>query len=321
MLMGLEVVDNRGSSVRQRHPAGLTVLELLVVVSIVTLLAAVLLPALERARESARRVTCSNNLHRIGLALHAYQSSVGCFPPGYVLEPSWHPGGQNGWGWLSMLLPMCGHQQVYNAINFSCHLAEPANSTVRLHAIELFLCPNERASRRIPFYLAADSPCVRSGSASSASKHGARHASNDPFITVSGASYAGVFGNYEPDPQNRRPGNGPFRRNVTCSVRDVSDGLSNTLFVGERTSRRLATTWTGMHQCESEGPERVVGFAARGPSHPLADEAEFSSSHGAGAHFLFGDGSVRFIESNVDSELYRAMATIAGGEQVDRDGL
>jgi len=284
------------------------VLELLVVASIVLLLAGLLLPALERARDSARRVQCRNNLRQIGLALHAYQSTSCCYPPGWVLEQPVRASSRNGWGWLAMLLSTAGEQPTYNQINFSCHLADEANRTARLTVIEWFLCPAERATRHVVFYRRGQSAGLESLREQAESVPPGR-----PMLVVAAASYAGVFGTFDPD-DCHRAADGTFGQNRGRRPEEFVDGLACTAVVGERSARRLPTTWTGMHQDEVEGPERVVGFMQDGPNRPGADEAEFSSRHHGGVHLLFADGSVRFISDRIDVEVYRALATVAGGE-------
>ena len=137
------------------------------------------------------------------------------------------------------------------------------------------------------------------------------------LFEAAGASYAGVFGPEDPNEDlSAAIGPGAFFANSRIRAADFSDGLSHTLIVGERSARHLATTLTGMHQLDEEGPERVVGFADRSPNAPEADEAGFSSRHPGGAHFLLGDGSVRFLGDHVASGVYQALSTRAGQESV-----
>ena len=119
---------------------GFTVFELLVVVATVTILLALVLPAVHQAREGARQIQCKNNLHQIGLALHAYHERMGCFPPGWILQTPVVHDSQNGWGWLSMLLPMMDLEPIFNSINFSHHVGSPSNETIRTRGIEVFVC-------------------------------------------------------------------------------------------------------------------------------------------------------------------------------------
>jgi prepilin-type processing-associated H-X9-DG protein len=139
------------------------------------------------------------------------------------------------------------------------------------------------------------------------------------MFEVAGASYAGVFGPEDPvgDPPDSI-GPGAFFANSRARAADFLDGAGHTAVVGERSARRLATTWTGMHPDEEEGPERVIGFTEGSPNDPAADEASFSSRHSGGVHFLFGDGSVRFLRDHMDRAVYEAIGTRAGEESAGR---
>ena len=137
------------------------------------------------------------------------------------------------------------------------------------------------------------------------------------MFEVAGSSYAGVFG--PEDPKGNMAGAvgpGTFFANSRTRVADFQDGLSQTLIVGERSARRIGATWTGMHQLEEEGPERVIGFTDYNPNAPEADEASFTSRHPGGVHFLLGDGSVRFLSDQIEQSVYHALGTRAGQELV-----
>jgi prepilin-type processing-associated H-X9-DG protein len=135
---------------------------------------------------------------------------------------------------------------------------------------------------------------------------------------VAGASYVGVFGRHDPDDQVDSVGDGIFSLNSRSRLSDLVDGASQTLVVGERSARRLAGTWTGMHPLEEEGPERVTGFTDHTPNDPEADEAEFSSRHPNGVCFVFADGSVRNLSNEIDRTVYQALGTRCGREVLDR---
>jgi prepilin-type N-terminal cleavage/methylation domain-containing protein/prepilin-type processing-associated H-X9-DG protein len=139
----------------RRRSAGFTLIELLVVIAIIGVLIALLLPAVQSAREAARRAQCTNNLKQIGLALHNYHSAVGSFPQGGNAAPQ-VPGGGNtdwaGWSAQTMLLPYMEQAPIYNAINFFCNgrgnvFGEATNFTGSTSNINAFLCPSSTEPR------------------------------------------------------------------------------------------------------------------------------------------------------------------------------
>jgi prepilin-type N-terminal cleavage/methylation domain-containing protein len=109
-----------------------TLIELLVVISIIGVLIALLLPAVQAAREAARRTQCVNNLKQLGVALHTYESTARSFPPGYIsnFDTSGTDTGP-GWGWAAMLLPQIEQKPLFDTINFNLPLEDVSNSTSR----------------------------------------------------------------------------------------------------------------------------------------------------------------------------------------------
>ncbi len=130
-------------SSRRRLP-GFTLIELLVVIAIISVLVSLLLPAVQAAREAARRIQCTNNMKQLGLALHNYESVVGALPPSLVLSCA---GGSVNWfgGWSAQgrVLPFLEQGPVFDAINFAVDYAEPCNTTVSGLSLSAFLCPSE----------------------------------------------------------------------------------------------------------------------------------------------------------------------------------
>jgi prepilin-type N-terminal cleavage/methylation domain-containing protein len=302
-----------------RPRCGFTVIELLIVIAIIAVICSLVLPAIQQVRESARQVQCKNNLHQIGLALQAYHAATRCFPPGWIVETPINQDSQNGWGWLSMLLPAADQSAVYNSINFAHHLQRADNATARLTMIGTFVCPSDHVPAQVPFFKreATEGGVARYNSPSS-SVDASR--AQSVMFEVAGASYVGVFGRRDPDDRTDLVGDGVFSLNSKARLADMVDGASCTLIVGERSARRLAATWTGMHPLEQEGPERVVGFTDHVPNDPEADEAEFSSRHPNGACFIFGDGSVRFLSNDIDRDVYQALGTRCGQEVIEHSG-
>ena len=144
--------------------------------------------------------------------------------------------------------------------------------------------------------------------------------------TLSSSNYVGVFGTNDMhnvcDPgspnYNRCLGNGTFFLNRGVSFRDITDGLSHTFIVGERSSKWMTSTWLGVVSGGEHAPARVVGTATYPPNSDVEFEHphNFSSFHPAGTNFLLGDGSVRMVHETIDQYVFRALCTRASGDQV-----
>src|SRR5262245_60462030 len=105
---------------------GFTLIELLVVIAVIAILVSLLLPAVQQAREAARRTQCRNNLKQIGLALHNYHTACNMFPPGYVAGAP-YPATTNGWSWCAQILPHLDQTPLYEKINFQLPVEDPVN--------------------------------------------------------------------------------------------------------------------------------------------------------------------------------------------------
>jgi prepilin-type processing-associated H-X9-DG protein len=132
-------------------------------------------------------------------------------------------------------------------------------------------------------------------------------------ITVAHANYVGIFGNNEID-IDPGAGNGLFYRNSRIRMLQITDGTSNTLMVGERSSNLAKATWTGAVPGATDAPALCLGTADHTPNDPVAHKEDFWSRHIQGVNFLFADGSVRNIDNTIDQVVWRSLATRDGGE-------
>jgi prepilin-type processing-associated H-X9-DG protein/prepilin-type N-terminal cleavage/methylation domain-containing protein len=269
---------------------GFTVLELLTTVAIISILAALILPAVGSAREAARRIECVNHLRQIGLALHNYHEENLCLPPGW----QWTPDKSSGYAWAVPLLPLLEQRPAYAQINRNKPVGDPANAAARRTPMPIFLCPSDVATTLHTVY--AKGSNILSLDAT-------------PLLELPTTNYVGVFGTFEADDNvPPPPGDGTFLCARPVTFAELERGLTSTLVVGERTMARVPSTWLGIDFAAEDAACRLVGSALTSPNCEECDECEFDSRHPGGANFLFGDGHVRFISNKIDAAEYRQLA-------------
>jgi len=291
--------------------AGFTLVELLVVISIIGVLMALLLPAVQAAREAARGAQCKNSMRQVGLALHNYHDIHGRLPPGWIGDA---PEGVPGWGWTVSILPQLEQGALHdNVIRRNLPIADAVNQTAREHIIPVLLCASDPSPKR--FKLGSGGGEPEHGHEEEEEGHAHHHSVDDgtPLFLVSRSNYVGVFGTneVEEEPAN---GDGTFYFLSSTRFSDITDGLSNTLLVGERHARFGGSMWQGVVPGANEAMVRIVGVGDHTPNHREHHFDDFSSYHPGGVHFLAGDGSVRRIDDSVDLLIYRAALTRGGGE-------
>ncbi|MEQ8787553.1 MAG: DUF1559 domain-containing protein [Pirellulaceae bacterium] len=296
---------------RQRD--AFTLIELLVVIAIIGGLAALLLPAVQFARESGRRADCQNNFRQIGLALHNHADIHGELPSGWKADS---PEGVPGWSWVVQILPELEQQNLQLAIRRDLPVSDPLNASVRQHEVPFLLCPSDPSP--LGYFTIGEGEHHEEGEEEEEHEDHEGHTIDEghPLFVVGRSNYVGVFGTMEIEdaPSN---GDGVFYHNSRITLSQVVDGLSNTLFVGERASTLGGSTWTGVIPEAAEPLARIVGTADHTPNHPSGHFDDFSSHHPMGAQFLVGDGSVRMLNQYLNLSVYRSMATRAGGERIN----
>ena len=300
-----------------------TLVELLVVIAIIGTLVGLLLPAVQSAREAARATACRNNLKQVGLALHHWHDHARRFPSGWTgadVPTGTAADDLPGWGWASELLPQVEQSALFDRIDRRRPVFDPANPSlhaeVRRAAVPTFVCASDT---RGPtggdgsFLIGADD-----GEHEEDEHHYGEPVDGGalaPITELGKANYVGVFGTTEVH-DGPAAGNGMFFRSSRIGMRDMIDGSSKTLFVGERHSRLGSSTWAGVVTGAKEPLTRLVGVADHTPNDSHHHFDDFTSNHPTGVNFLLGDASVRRLDDTIDEAVYRAMCTRAGGESV-----
>jgi prepilin-type N-terminal cleavage/methylation domain-containing protein/prepilin-type processing-associated H-X9-DG protein len=328
------------------HPLrfGFTLVELLVVIAIIGVLIALLLPAVQAAREAARRMQCINHLKQIGIAVHNYHDTIGVLPPGNIYEGT---GAIPYWGWNAFILPYMEYQQIYKAIDVPGRKLQtvtrnnnPTGTKDTLTAtdkelvqtiISVLRCPSDSGSK-------FNDDTVHFG-----------YTSKTTYLTkeknpIAKTNYAACMGSTRivssstvPIPNN----DGMFYANSSKPFAAIEDGTSNVVFVGEVISwlgpyRYNACSWLG---AGSAGDNLTSGFTLVDPSAMTSSDCGmyltyrrmttlilinttveenvnqgYSSSHAGGtAMFLFGDGSVHPLMETINGTLYQLLGQRASG--------
>jgi len=309
-------------SVRYRY-RGFTLIELLVVIAIIGVLVGLLLPAVQQAREAARRMTCVNNLKQTGLAMHGYYDSKRQLPSGYIspgtsaADPSASET-VKGYAWGFVLLPYMEQSSLFDSIDQTGEAVGTSNEAKAAEAnLGGYRCPTDTAT--VSF-------SVNNGSGT---------------VDLPTSNYVAVLG-WNNVTTEAGQGNGVFFRNSDIQFRDIRDGLSTTICVGERKHIHdffdqgpyaANSTWYAavpgvlrdagmtMMPMMKEGPGSLVlghvgqsgMMSGKTPNH-TNHIVHFSSSHFGGVAFLLCDGSTHIIRDNIDYQLFKAIGTRAGGE-------
>ncbi len=279
--------NTRRSSVR-----AFTLVELLVVIAIIGVLVALLLPAVQAARESARRTQCTNNLKQIGIGLHTYHDVRGVFPAAWYRTPSAEK--RPGWAWGSVILPQIEQTPLFDELGVATGIDFPTEATpLTQTAVATYHCPS-----------AIDRPIN-----ASRDDHGKAN-----YNPVMGTRAANVM------PTDTTP-DGVFGASSFTRFAEITDGTSNVIAFGEKYRGRkneqstnyLGGIWGGLSP--STGWGAVGGFINATPARRINGTSEhaFASPHPGGMMFLFCDGSVRFVSETIDGEALEILVKKASG--------
>jgi prepilin-type processing-associated H-X9-DG protein len=319
------LTTNLKSGIRNLKSAGFTRVELLVVITIIGSLIALLLPAVQAAREAARRLQCGNNFKQVGLALHNYHTVKGCFPVG-MFDATTKSGDPAWWGWSVYLLPYLEQQGVYDMIDFGAtaaqggYFAAGKNQQSCAIPISAYLCPSDPQAGELAWV-----------------NNGPYYHGPDPDDDAALTDMCGVADSAEwtvngYDPKGFPQVDGVFGAYEPCTIALIRDGTSNTLAVGEVTGKgsgtRRGELWVtynlldtldginGLHTVPGGTyPDGYVGCYSSG----------FASFHPGGCNFVLADGSVHFLSQNMSSgpmpagqppSVLHALTTRAGDEPV-----
>lgn len=308
---------------------GFTLIELLVVIAIIGVLVALLLPAVQQAREAARRTQCKNNLKQIGLALHNYHDVTNLFPPGWVSR-SYQVSATTElsiWSWGAFLLPYIDQTPLYNTLqpgsrSIDANLALGGATAAALTTpLQGFLCPSDAGAPALNNF---DGPlgtgATQQTNFATYNRHATNGTTNVPIATSNYVLVADVGDSITPSVLEAPygPPLGIGWNDSRVGIKDLSDGSSNQLVVGER-AFKLKTLYIGAGNALGFAPPTagapyngqqcrsclaVVGIPYWGLNQTVvnADHQSrgFSSNHTGGVHFVLGDGSVRFISENID---------------------
>ncbi len=317
----------------RRSRSGFTMIELAAVVAIIAVLISLLLPAVQSAREQARRTQCINNLTQLGVALWNYESTHEVFPPGVVNRTGPVDDRVTGYhfGWITQILPYLEQRNLSRHLDPTVGIYEVNNLTARGMTIPILLCPSDPGQNSSRFFGSPTTPGVS--------------LSNVPSPAMT--SYAACHNDVEApiDAGNT----GAFFLNSHLRAEEIEDGLNNTIFVGEirqkgnelgwasGTRATIRNTGTPMNQTSTDpmnlapfliqvdlGPEGEPPALPNDPNDPRAGPKPspvggFGSFHPQGSNFLFGDGSVRLIRAAIRPEIYRRLASRADGIPIGDD--
>ncbi|UUO05155.1 DUF1559 domain-containing protein [Blastopirellula sp. J2-11] len=274
-------------------------MELLVVIAIIGVLIALLLPAVQQAREAARRTSCTNQMKQLGLALHNYHDTHGAFPYG-----SW--GAASYMSWHVSILPFLEQKSLYDQFDVTKAYNVSPNDVLREIRVDAYMCPSstqEKSQAETEFY----------------TMH--YYGVMGPVGTIPGTSSVDYPHNAGSGSYGGFAKSGMWYHGEVRRFRDVVDGLSNTAFVAEKSwvfangSDAKYREWTrGGRKNEFMIPCKNVEFPINSDVVSRFNSISYGSNHPGGCMSMQGDGSVQFLSETIDFDHYLSMASMNGGE-------
>jgi prepilin-type N-terminal cleavage/methylation domain-containing protein/prepilin-type processing-associated H-X9-DG protein len=307
-----------------RRPA-FTLVELLVVIAIIGVLVALLLPAVQAARESARRMRCANNLKQLALACHDHEQSQGTLPRGGTEPGLPVPAGANDesccgengsyWSWIARLLPYIEQDNLYRQANIPINTIGQSKTQIAT-PLQIVFCPSSNATAKLTMPNQADFP------ANSVIVAVTNYKGNQGSNWDVGQWINIRFGSVR---EGMREGDGVLFRNDARALpklrlNQITDGTSNTFLIGEVIPEvEIRNSWAYTNGAYATC---AIPLNAKDANHQWFPPGQwqnnysFRSRHAGGAQFAYCDGSVRWVNDTIPLQTYRAIATRENGEVI-----